>query len=70
MLPVPAPKGEKIQGLTEWQKHWLKIAQDNPQLKTNRARNKLANEEWLKTHPRRYSYKLGQRIIRINKIKI
>jgi len=66
MLPNPSPKVEKLEGLTLWQKHWLKIAQDNPQLKTNRARNKKANEEWLKTHPPRYTYRLGQRIIRNN----
>lgn len=62
--PQPPPPAEKIKGYTEWQKHWLKIAQENPQLKTNRERNKMANEEWLKTHPKKYIYNVGQRIIR------
>lgn len=44
--PLPIP-----QKITEWRKHWLKIVKDNPHLETNRARNKKANEEWLKLHP-------------------
>lgn len=53
MLPTPAPKKKPFEGQTEWKKHWLKIAKENPQLKTNKERNKIANEEWLKTHKKK-----------------
>ena len=48
MKPWGLPPPPKSDRLSEWQQHWLQITKDNPQLITNRARNKLANEEWIK----------------------
>ena len=48
MKPWNTPPPPKSVGLSEWQKHWYRIARENPQLITNRQRNKKANEEWLK----------------------
>jgi hypothetical protein len=54
MLPFPAPKKPPVHGDSEWKIHWLKIAKENPQLKTNRARQKKACEEWLKKEKNYY----------------
>ena len=48
MKPFGLPPAPKSVGLSEWQKHWLCVARENPQLITNRQRNKKANEEWIK----------------------
>jgi len=50
MLPHPAPKKPKFEGKSEWRKHWEKIARENPHLKTYKAKQAKACEEWLKTH--------------------
>ena len=56
MKPRSAPPVPKSDSLSPWQEHWLKIAKDNPQLITNRARNKKANEEWLKLYGNKLTY--------------
>ena len=39
---------KKVLPKTEWDLHWEKIARENPHLKTNKARQKKACEEWIK----------------------
>jgi len=48
MLPSPAPRKPRVLTDSKWKIHWLKTAKENPQLKTNRDRQKKACEEWLK----------------------
>lgn len=50
MKPWNIPPPPKLDSLSPWQEHWLKVAKENPKLITNRARNAKANEEWLKLH--------------------
>jgi len=58
MRPAPAPKKPKELGLSKWQKHFIKIAKDNPELKTNRDRHKKACETWIMESKKRYTFKL------------
>jgi hypothetical protein len=48
MKPWNTPPVKKSDRPTPWVEHWLEIARNNPQLITNRQRNKKANEEWIK----------------------
>ena len=41
----------KPQQKSKWRLHFEKVAKDNPHLKNNRDRNKLASEIWLKKYP-------------------
>jgi hypothetical protein len=40
-------KDFSFDGSTEWQKHFMKVAEDNPHIKTNRERQKIARELWI-----------------------
>lgn len=55
MLPIPASKRKPVpEGFkSEWRLHWEKIARDNPHLKTWNAKQKMACDEWVKTHKKR-----------------
>ena len=41
----------KFESLSPWQKLLIKVKQDNPHLRSNRQRMKVAREIWLQTRP-------------------
>ena len=43
--PPPPPK--QFEAITPWQKHYSKVANENPQLVTNKQKFKLAYQLWM-----------------------
>jgi hypothetical protein len=43
----PPPPPEEFEAITPWQKHYYKVAHENPQLVTTKQKHKLAYQLWM-----------------------
>jgi len=43
----PPPPPNKFEARTEWERHYCKVAEENPELVTTKAKFKLAKQLWI-----------------------